>query len=187
MTSVIVYRRVRTTVDTSGHPHITLNLSHFRSHISAHALPDGRLSKGHRSHHRRAMCETTHSLRGPAVPRPRASDPKRVWKPFRCRSVQAHARHLKSNSAVGSQPLKSSSSCSSPPPPTLSRHLPIPDASVFAPRAYLCKPFASCQGSSMVSSSITPNPGLSKEGAFSTVEAAIASTSLSAAALAAAF
>ena len=125
LTSVIVYRRVRTTVDTSGHPHITLNLSHFRSHISAHALPDGRLSKRHRSHHRRAMCETTHSLRGPAVPRPRASDPKRVWKPFRCRSVQAHARHLKSNSAVGSQPLKSSSSCSRSPPSAVSRHPPV--------------------------------------------------------------
>ena len=73
------------------------------------------------------MCETTHSLRGPAVPRPRASDPKRVWKPFRCRSVQAHARHLKLNSAVGSQPLKSSSSCSRSPPPAVSRHPPIPD------------------------------------------------------------
>ena len=129
LTSVIVYRRVRTTVDTSGHPHITLNLSHFRSHISAHALPDGRLSKRHRSHHRRAMCETTHSLRGPAVPRPRASDPKRVWKPLRCRSVQAYvqayARHLKLNSAVGSQPLKSSSSCSRSPPPAVSRHPPV--------------------------------------------------------------
>ena len=75
------------------------------------------------------MCETTHGLRmcpprhpcpppPAAVPRPR---------PFRCRSVQIHACHLKSISAVGSQPLKSSSSCSTSPPQGSSQHAPIPD------------------------------------------------------------
>ena len=76
------------------------------------------------------MCPPRHPSPPPApaaVPRPRASDPKREWMPFRCRSVQTHACHIKSISAVGLQPLKSSSSCSRSPPPGLRRHPPIPD------------------------------------------------------------
>ena len=97
----------------SAHPGVINQNINLESKSSVTYLspcaPDGRLSKGHRSRHRpggRAMCETTHGLR--MCP----PDPKREWMPFRCRSVQTHARHSKSNSAVGSQPLKSSSSCS---------------------------------------------------------------------------